>query len=269
MRTRMNAVLAVLCLSSSGFVGACGDTPTNDDTPAAPQSSAVITTLNVDGFQHTFVYNGDSIGIEVFGPESRGLPMVFRLLQQDGDLTSLELFRGMAPAGTPVDPRFLAVHQIEVAAMGRADTGVRAITLDPAAAIEKGSQANCQSWATTKRGGLPPVTIGSSPTGNSTLTMSSTAANNHRVAAAICNTSWSSSDSGLSANVDRKIGSGSWTQVGSVADSGHVFVLPANGTANDNNSWAYTEGQSASNRIFRINGFFLGTGHLYYLAIAY
>jgi hypothetical protein len=46
--------------------------------------------------------------------------------------------------------------------------------------------------------------------------------------------------------------------------------LPANTSTPDKlNSYAYVEGPSAVNRRFRINGFFLGAGHTYFMAIAY
>jgi hypothetical protein len=241
---------------------------------AAPASEPTqLATFEVGGYQHTFIDNGDTIGITVAGSDSHGLPLVFQLLQQNGELTSLELYLAMAPKEAAVPSRLIEAHDIEASALGRADTAVRNVIIDPNAVVEKGTLTNCKNWTSTKRGGSSPTLLGSTPTANSTLSMGIGTATTNRVAAAICNTTWGQSDSGLSANVERSPqGSSTWTQVGSVGDSGSVFVFPCNCNASDGpsfNSWAYVEGPSASARRFRINGFFLGAGHAYYLAIAY
>jgi hypothetical protein len=281
MKTNLYTAMVILSLSAAcsgtggtdeyadGANGGSDSAKTEADAIGTATQGSKIVTLDVEGAQHTFIDNGTSIGISVEANDARGVPMVFRLLEEFGELTSLELYLAMAPQGASVDSRLIEAHKTESAVLGRADETVRNVTLSAPTTIEKGTVANCKSWATTKRGGSTPTVISSSPTGNSTLSMAFGTANKNRVAAAICNIARSSSDSGLAATVESNPAS-VWGQVGSSGDDNSPFILPENtATPNDLNSYAYVEGPSAVNRRFRINGFFLGAGHTYFMAIAY
>jgi hypothetical protein len=233
---------------------------------APAQNREQVAAFQADGATYVFSDNGDAIAIEIAGPQAQGKPLALRLLDQYPELTSLELYLSMAPPGSAVDSRLIDAHSREVVAMNRADATVREVSRSELI-VEKASQTNCKNWATSKRGGFGGTVIGSSPTDDATLAQP--AHTTTRVAATICNTAWSSSDSGLAATVERRNPGGVWTQVGSSADTGNVFVLPCNCNASDNNAYTYIEAPSASLRRLQINGFFLGAGHTFHLAIAY
>lgn len=263
---------ALLALS---LVSACGGTPTSAEGEAertvADSQSVVVASLEVQGMQYAFVDSGHDVGIglSITGPESAGRPRVYDLFEQFGDLTMLEVYLALAPEGATPDERLVAAHDAEAKAMGRADNEVKMVRLDPEAVIEKGSQTNCRNWATFKRAAGPATTSGTTAFDDATLTQPSNMQVTGKIAASVCNTSWGSSDSGLAANVDMQIGTGAWVQVGATADTGNIFILPANANANNSNTYTHIQPASSPAHRLRVNGIFLGAGHIYYMAIAY
>ena len=268
MRTELCATLVLL-----GLLSACGAAPAPGEGAqegVAPESTVtVIDTLNAEGMQYTFIGTDQGAGIDIVGPESAGRPAVFRLMDQYGELTTLEYYLALAPQGATPDPLLLAAHEREARALGRPDSAVREVSLEPLPVTEKATLQNCKNWASTQRGGFLNNTIGNTFPDDATLSMALGTATTTTIAAVVCNTTHSGSDSGLAANVEMKTTTTDFTIVGSTSDTGNVFVLPSTANANSNNTYTHIQGPAAGIRRLRINGFFLGAGHNYYMAIAF
>lgn len=268
MQTKFWVPLAALALLSG-----CSAASESEGTEASAASAAppiVIDSLAVEGMQYNFVSSDQGMAIDIVGPEAAGKPAVFRLMERYGELTTLEYYLALAPDGASPDARLIAAHDSESRALGRPDNSVLQVKLDPPDLVQKASLQNCKDWATAQRGGALHSTIGNTFFDDATLTMAVGTGTTTTIAAVVCNSNRATSDSGLAGTVDlRAFNETDFHQVGSSADDNSPFILPSTANANPDNTYTHIQPPSSVVRRLRVNGFFLGAGHSFYMAIAF
>jgi len=111
-----------------------------EDEPGNSVEQQVLAELVVGEEQINFLQLGSAedapLALQVSGPADRG-SVLDALYAREGELTQLEVFQALAPAGSIPPPALVAAHADQLAAMGRIDDGVRvvdkAVALNPPA----------------------------------------------------------------------------------------------------------------------------------------
>jgi hypothetical protein len=268
MQTKFWLPLAALAVLSGCSAATGGETAEANAATGSPLT--VVDKLDVEGMHYSFVSTDQGLGMDIVGPATAGKPAVFRLMERYGELTTLEYYLALAPEGAAPDARLIAAHDLESQALGRADNAVLQVKLDPPDLVDKATVQNCRDWANTQRGGQLHTPIFNTFFDDATLTMAVGTGTTTTIATAVCNSNRATGDSGLAGTVDlRAMNETDFHQVGSSGDDGSPFILPSTANANPDNTYTHIQGPSSVIRRLRVNGFFLGAGHSFYMAISF
>jgi hypothetical protein len=92
--------------------------------------------------------------------------VIDRLREQEPELTFLELFQTLAPAGLEPKAALVRFHDVQARAFGRTDLSVRQIQFDKNVVVEK-SAATCTTWSNaTAQSVIGPALAGTSNQAN-------------------------------------------------------------------------------------------------------
>jgi hypothetical protein len=223
----------------------------NEEAPAE-----VIAEVSHEGVEYTFVDDDGAVAIEVSGKLGAPQPALFRLTEEYGQLTALEIFGALAGDEAVADERLVAAHVAEAQALGREDGAVLDLELSPAGAVEKGSLADCKTLASNAAKSVGnPAPIVNGVTRSVGVSMA-TGLTNKGMAGGLCNDDVAYGGS-MKADFRRK----------RETDATWVYITSA--TVPLGTYWFLTGIPTPFQRQMLVTATFLGAAHPYHIAVGY
>lgn len=144
------ASVAVLACSAADET-APGELSGTDQSPSEVTEGQILHELTVAGESIQFLEyaaEGDSPSFMLHDTASAYVKqsLLERLQAEAGELTLLETFYALAPAGAKAHPDLERFHAEQVAALGRVDSSVHRVAFDVNQPVEK-SISGCDNWA--------------------------------------------------------------------------------------------------------------------------